>query len=184
MADGALADAGRKLDEARSLAPENPDLWLAIARLRLRGGEHLTALEAADRALAFGPDYAPALRLRGLMVRDAHGTRDALIWFEAALKANPDDPDILADYAATLGDSGNARAMLGAVRKLDEIALEDPRGLYFQAVLAARGQNFALARSLLARSGMGGKGVPAALLLDAVISLSEGNADSAASPDA
>ena len=180
MADGALADAGRKLDEARSLAPENPDLWLAIARLRLRGGEHLTALEAADRALAFGPDYAPALRLRGLMVRDAHGTRDALIWFEAALKANPDDPDILADYAATLGDSGNARAMLGAVRKLDEIALEDPRGLYFQAVLAARGQNFALARSLLARSGMGGKGVPAALLLDAVISLSEGNADSAA----
>ena len=110
MADGALADAGRMLDEARGLAPESPDLWLAIARLRLRGGEHLTALEAADRALAFGPTHAPALRLRALMVRDAHGAADSLVWFQAALKADPADPDTLADYAATLGDAGEARA--------------------------------------------------------------------------
>ena len=180
MADGALADAGRKLDEARGLAPESPDLWLAIARLRLRGGEHLTALEAADRALAFGPAYGPALLLRALMVRDAHGAPDALVWFEAAREADPDNPDILAEYAATLGDSGDARGMLLAVRELARVAPQDPRGLYFQAVLAARGQNFTLARSLLTRSGMAGRGVPSALLLDAVISLEEGNADSAA----
>lgn len=180
MGRGALADAGRKLDEARSLAPESPDLWVAISRLRLRGGEHLTALEAADRALAFGPEHAPALRLRGLMVRDAHGAPDALVWFEAARRADPDNADVLADYAATLGDSGNARAMLGAVRKLADVAPQDPRGLYLQAVLAARGQNFALARSLLGRSGMVERGVPAAMLLDGVISLAEGNADSAA----
>lgn len=180
MADGALADAGRLLDEARGLAPESPDLWTAIARLRLRGGEHLTALEAADRALAFGPNHAPALLLRALMVRDAHGGAESLIWFEAARKADPGNPDILAEYAATLGDSGDAQAMLGAVRQLADVAPDDRRGLYFQAVLAARGQNFPLARSLLERSGMVARGVPAALLLDAVISLEEGNADSAA----
>lgn len=180
MAEGALADAGRKLDEARSLAPESPDLWVAIARLRLRGGEHLTALEAADRAIAFGPEHGPALLLRALMVRDAHGAPDALIWFEAARAADPDNPDILAEHAATLGDSGDAVGMLGAVRQLGKVAPQDPRGLYFQAVLAARGQNFTLARSLLTRSGMAGRGVPSAMLLDAVISLKEGNADSAA----
>lgn len=180
MAKGALADAGRKLDEARGLAPRSPDLWLAIARLRLRGGEHLTALEAADRALAFGPDHAPALLLRALMVRDAYGAPDALVWFEAARRADPGNADVLAEYAATLGDSGEAGAMLAAVRELAAVAPDDPRVPYLQAVLAARGGRYTLARSLLARSGMVGRGVPAALLLEAVISLEEGNADSAA----
>jgi len=180
MADGKLADAGGMLDEARALAPESPDLWLAIARLRLRGGEHLTALEAADRALAFGPTYAPALRLRALMLRDAHGAADSLVWFEAALKADPADPDTLADYAATLGDAGEARASLKAARALAEAAPEDPRALYLQAVIAARGGQSTIARSLLGKSGMAARGVPAALLLDAVIRLEEGNANSAA----
>ncbi|MFM7378843.1 MAG: tetratricopeptide repeat protein [Erythrobacter sp.] len=180
MADGKLADAGRVLDEARGLAPESPDLWLAIARLRLRGGEHLTALEAADRALAFGPTHAPALRLRALMVREAHGAADSLPWFEAALKADPEDPDTLADYAATLGDAGEARASLKAARMLAEVAPDDTRALYLQAVIAARGRQFTIARSLLGKSGMAARGLPAALLLDAVISLEEGNADSAA----
>jgi Tfp pilus assembly protein PilF len=180
MADGALPDAGRILDEARSLAPQSPDLWLAIARLRLRGGEHLAALEAADRALALGPDHPPALLLRALMVRDAHGAADALPWFEAARAADPDNPDILAEHAATLGDSGAAGAMLQAVRKLGEVAPGDPRVPYFQAVLAARGEEYATAQSLLAKSGMAARGVPAAVQLDAVISLAQSNAASAA----
>lgn len=179
MRNGKLAEAARALDSARSLAPENPDLWLAIARLRLRGGEHLTALEAADRALALGPDHGPALLLRAMMMRDAHGATDALPWFEAAIEADGENPDIWAEYAATLGDSGQARAMLAAVRRLGEITPDDRRVPYLQAVLAARGGEDALARSLLARSGMASRGVPAALLLDAVISLREGNADSA-----
>jgi Tfp pilus assembly protein PilF len=180
LGKGALGDTARLLEEARSLAPESPDLWVAIARLRLRGGEHLAALEAADRALVFGPDHAPALRLRALMVRDAHGAGDALRWFAAARKAAPADPDILADYAATLGDAGRARAMLKTVRALAEAAPDDPRAPYLQAVLAARGGEYGLARSLLTRSGMATRGVPAALLLEALISLQEGNTASAA----
>ncbi len=179
MRNGKLAEAARTLDTARSLAPENPDLWLAIARMRLRGGEHLTALEAADRALALGPDHGPALLLRALMMRDAHGAADALPWFEAAIEADGENPDIWAEYAATLGDGGQARAMLTAVRKLWVLAPDDPRVPFLQAVLAARGGEDALARSLLARSGMVARGVPAALVLDAVISLREGNAESA-----
>jgi len=180
IASGSLADAGRILDEAYGLAPNDPDLWVAIARLRFRGGEHLTALEAADRALALGPDHAPALMMRALMVRDAHGFAAALPWFEAATAAEADNPEILAEYAATLGDSGQASEMLAAVRKLAEVAQADPRVPYLQAVLAARAGEYTLARSLLARSGMAVRGVPAAMQLDAVISLAEGNADSAA----
>ena len=180
MAKGALGDAGQLLDEARALAPESPDLWLAIARLRLRGGEHLAALEAADRALAFGPDHAPALRLRALLVRDAHGAADALPWFEAALQIAPEDPDTLAEYAATLGDAGEGSASLKAARALAEVAPDDPRVPFLQAVIAARGSQITIARSLLSRSGMAERGVPAAQLLDAVVNLEEGNADTAA----
>lgn len=180
MAQGRLTDAGRILEEARTLAPGNPDLWVAIARLRLRGGEHLTAIEAVDRALALGPAHPPALLLRAMMVRDAHGSNDALVWFETARKADPDNPDILAEYAATLGDGGQAGAMLAMVRALAMVAPDDPRVPFLQAVLAARGGEFAIARSLLVRSKMAERGVPAALLLDAVISLQESNADSAA----
>lgn len=180
MLQGTLADAGRKLDEARMIAPEDPDLWVAIARLRFRGGEHLTALEAVDRALARSPHHAPALLMRALMVRDAHGPAEALPWFEAALAVDPENADLWAEYAATLGDSGRGRAMLRAVRKLAKIAPNDARVFYQQAVLAARGGNPALARSLLERSEMAVRGVPAAMMLDAVISLDQGNFDSAA----
>ena len=158
MRNGKLIEAAGALGTARSLAPENPDLWLAIARMRLRGGEHRTAIEAADRALAHSPGHGPALLLRALMVRDAHGAADALPWFEAAIKADGEDPDILAEYAATLGDSGQARAMLSAVRRLGEIAPDDARVPFLQAVLAARGGEDALARSLLTRSGMAARG--------------------------
>ncbi|MEQ5786796.1 tetratricopeptide repeat protein [Erythrobacter sp. NFXS35] len=180
MAGGDLAVAGRLLDEARAIAPENADLWVAIARLRFRGGEHLTAIEAADRALQLGPDHAPALLMRALMVRDAHGFADALPWFEAALAVDRTNADVWAGYAATLGDYGRYRDMLDAVRELADRAPDDRRIFYLQAVLAQRGGRPVLARSLLERSGMAARGVPAAVLLDALISLDQGNHDSAA----
>jgi len=179
MAAGALAEAGRKLDEARAIESENPDLWVGIARLRFRGGEHLTALEAADKALTLGPDHAASLLMRALMVRDVHGFVAARPWFEAAIAADPDNADAWAEYAATLGDGGEARAILDAVRRLADIAPADPRVFYLQAVLAARGGQYPLARSLLTRSGMAARRVPAAMLLDAAISLQVGNYESA-----
>lgn len=180
MANGALPEAGQLLDEARAISPDEPDLWVAIARLRFRGGEHLTALEAADHALMLGPDHAPALLMRAYMVRDAHGFAPSLPWFEATLAADPESADGWAEYAATLGDMGQASAMLEAARKLAEVAPDDPRAAYLQAVLAARAGEHATARSLLARSGMAARGVPAAMLLDAAISQAQGNPDSAA----
>ena len=179
MAAGQTADARGVIDEAVDLAPDDPAVWVAMARLRLRAGENVTALKAADRALELGPDHPPALLLRALMVRDAHGHPAAVPWFRAALTADPFYVDAWAEYAATLGDGGEAGAMLEAVRRLAEIAPDDARVPYLQAVLAARGGKYPLARSLLSRSGLAERGVPAALQLDAIINLAEGNADSA-----
>ncbi|MBI1403744.1 MAG: hypothetical protein GC147_11085 [Porphyrobacter sp.] len=184
IAEGRLPEAERLIEQARRIDKDSSDLWVATARLRFRGGQHLAALDAADRALALGPDHAPALLMRALMVRDAHGLAPSLPWFEAALAAGDGEArtraDAWAEYAATLGDAGNNRAMLAAVRELAAIAPHDPRVFYLQAVLAGRAERSVLARSLLDRSGMAARGVPAALLLDALLDLQEGNNASAA----
>lgn len=175
-----LSTAARLLNEALGAEPENPAVWVEVARLRYRGGEHLEALAGADKAIALGPQYGPALLLRAQLVRDAHGLADSLPWYEAASTADPGNPEVWLDYAATLGDLGRNRAMLEALYKLADIAPQEPRANYLSAVLAARAGNAVLARGLLERSGTQQRQVPSALLLDAIISLRQGNFTSAA----
>lgn len=179
LAGGDLAAAQEIIADALRAHPESPDVLVARARLQFLAGEQLAALDTANRALALGPDNASALLMRALMVRDAHGPVAALPWFAAATAADAGDADAWAEYAATLGEAGRNGEMLAALRKLAAVAPEDRRALYLQAVLAARANDHALARSLLSRSGMVEAGVPAALLLDAVTNLEEGNYDSA-----
>ncbi len=178
--DGDVKDAQRLLDQARGIEPENPGLWVDIARLRYRRGEHLQAVEAADYALDLDASFAPALLLRAQLVRDAYGLTDALPWFKAAVNADPGDSQARLEYAATLGDAGYNREMLRVVRGLSDTAQNEPRALFLQAVLAARAGQPVLAKSLLERSGMAAAGVPSAMMLDALIGLQERNFDSAA----
>ncbi|QIQ86222.1 hypothetical protein [Erythrobacter sp.] len=177
---GELAEAGRLLDEARALEPDNPALWTAIARLRFRGGEQIAALDAAERALESDPAYGPALLMRAQLVRDAHGLSAARRWYDAALAAEPGNAELALDRAATLGESGDYSAMLDALETIAEGTEQEPRAHLLRAVLAARAGENVLARSLLARSGLAQEGLPAAVLLDALIDLAQGNSDSAA----
>lgn len=180
MGRGDLAGAGRMLDEALSEEPDNPAVWVAIARLRFRGGEQIAAIDAADRALELDPVHGPALLMRAQLVRDAYGIGAARSWYEAALAADPDSAEIRVDLAATLGESGEYRAMLAALEGIGRDTAGDPRAHFLRAVLAARAGESVLARSLLDRSGLAESGVPAAMLLDALIDLAQGNHDSAA----
>jgi predicted Zn-dependent protease len=179
MREGNLANAGRLLEEARKLEPENAALWVDVARLRFRRGEHFLALAAADQALKFKLDYGPALLMRAQLVRDSNGLAESLVWFEAAVQADPRNPEVLSEYAATLGDLGRNRDMLKVVRELETIADGYPQVFYLQAVLAARAGEPVLARSLLAKSGLFQRGVPAAMLLDALIDIQQGTPDTA-----
>ncbi|NBC87921.1 MAG: hypothetical protein GVX90_00200, partial [Alphaproteobacteria bacterium] len=106
MAADELAEAERLLDEAREIEADNPAVWVAIARLRFRGGEQIAAVAAADRALERDPAHGPALLMRAQLVRDAHGPAAARPWFEAALAADGANARIRTEYAATLGESG------------------------------------------------------------------------------
>lgn len=150
---------------------EAANAWVEAARRDYREGAHLDALDATYRALKLRPHHPGALLLRAQMVRDAHGPAQALGWFEAALRIAPRDPEILSEYAATLGEAGHHRKMLGAVRALARLSPDHMQITYLQAVLAARAGEPILAKTLLERSGAVDAGRPAAMLLDAVIDI-------------
>lgn len=177
---GNLPAAGAAYDRALAVNPGDADLWVDIGRLRYQGGEQVQAIEAADHAVGLGPQYARALHFRGQLVRDAFGLAAALPWFEAGLSHAPDDSQLLADYAATLGELGRVKEMLKAVRHLAKVDPKNPQVFYLQAVLAARAGKPEFARALLQRSGDLERERPAAMMLSAVIDMQNGNYSSAA----
>lgn len=178
--DGNFAAAGQAYDQALKLTPKDPMLWVDIGRLRYDGGEHIQAIDAAERALAAGPDVPRALEFRAQLLRDSAGWEAALPLYEKALEASPNDLSLLGGYAATLGELGRATEMLAQTRKMIGIAPRHPYAWYLQAVLAARAGKLELARRLLAHTGTKLKDVPAAIMLQGMLELEAGNANLAA----
>lgn len=175
MARGNLAAAGQAFDRALRADPDDADLWAEIAALRFAGGEHALAIDAAARAVQADPRNVRALAVRGMLIREQYGLAASLPWFEAALRVRPDEPALLGEYAATLGDMGQYRAMLVVCRKLVEVDPKSQRALFLQAVLAARAGQTALARAILQRTGTTFRDTPAAMLLNGVLEYRAGN---------
>lgn len=150
-------------------------MWVSIASLRFTSGQQVLAIAAADHAVALDPRNPGALALRGLLIREQYGLAASLPWFETALQANPDQPALLDDYASTLGDMGQYRAMLIVARKLAEVNPKSERPHLMEAVLAARAGQTDLARSILQRTGTMFREMPAAMLLSGVLEYRAGN---------
>ena len=170
-----LPEAGAAFDRALAVAPDDSELWTDIARLRYTGGEQAQAIQAADRALKSGPGDPAALAFRALLIRNQNGLAAALPWFDAALARSPGDVGIRADYAATLADMGHFTEALKEIRAVQKATPGDPRMFYYQAVIAARSGQSALARRLMQRAKDKLRDVPGAMLLNAALELDAGN---------
>lgn len=177
---GHLPAAGAAYDKALAVTPDDPQLWVDIGRMRYQGGEHREAMQAADKALSFDPENVRALELKAQLVGESLGYGEAAGYYEAALDNAPGDIGLVAGYAAALGEAGRPREALRAARLLLSQAGGEPRGWFFQAVLAARAGNVELARAMLNRVGERMDAVPAALLLRGAMELESGNANLAA----
>ncbi len=175
LAGGNLAAAQESALAAVRLAPNDADVWTDLGRFRANAGDMVGAIEAAGRATQLDSGNTDALILRGEMVRSQYGLVASLPWFEAALKRDPYRHAALIQYASTLGDAGRTREMLAVTRKAMEVRPRSPQALYLQAVLAARAEQFDLARQLLQRAGSGIAALPGALLLGGTLDLEEGS---------
>ena len=179
---GRMEDAARAFDGALAAAPEDGALWSDIADFRRATGDTAGAIEAADRAVALAPRHVEALRLRGELTRDQYGLAAAMPWFDRALEVDPSNVAALIERASTLGDLGRTREMLADTRRILGISANNPSAYYLQAMLAARGRDYGLARSLYRRTGGAFNNRPAALLLAGTIELGSGNAALAMEP--
>ena len=165
-AQGRLPEAQRMLaDVLRVANGNNGAAWTDLGRVRQQSSDFGGAIAATERALALDRGNVDALVLRGELVRAQYGLVAALPWFETALKVDPWRHDALIQYAATLGEAGRYTDMLAATRRALAARPGSAQALYLQAVMAARGGNDDLARSLLQRTGSALNGQPGPLLL-------------------
>lgn len=163
--------ANEALQTAIAAAPGEATTWTDLGRFRQSTGDIVGAIVAADKAVALDRNYTPALLLRAQLVRGQFGLIASLPWFEGALKRDPDNFDVLIDYAATLGDAGRATAMLDATRRALAVRPGSPQAIYLLAVLASRAGQTDLARGLLLKTGDALDGMPGPLLLGATLDM-------------
>jgi len=167
--------ASQTFDRALQVTPQDSLLWTEIGRLRMVIANQVGAIEALDRAVALDPANVRALELRGRLVRSQFGLAAALPWFERGLQIDPNDVPLLEEYGVTLGDLGRNRDMLAQARKILSLDNRNPRAFYMQAVLAARGGEYALARRLIDRIVPGYASLPGPQLLLAIAEYELGN---------
>jgi tetratricopeptide (TPR) repeat protein len=179
---GKPEEAAAAFDRALAAAPGDSALWTDIADFRRATGETAGAIEAADRAVSLDSRNVLALRLRGELTRSQYGLAAAMPWFDRALEIDPANTAVLIERASTLGDLGRTREMLADTRRILSLSENNPSAYYLQAVLAARGRDYALARSLYRRTGGAFENRPAAMLLAGTIELGAGNASLAMGP--
>jgi tetratricopeptide (TPR) repeat protein len=181
LSNGDLGAAREAYDRAVHELPRSSALWVDVARFRDANADTLGARDAVDYAIELDKGNGAALAFKANLVRAEDGLKASLAWYEDALAADPDNADALIEQAATLGDLGRYRDMLASLRHAATIVPRDPRLFYLQAVLAARADNFPLARSLLQRTRGELDEQPSFMLLSAIVELELGGEAVAAS---
>ena len=174
LSNGDMGAAREAYDRAVHELPRSSRLWVDVARFRDANADVLGARDAVDYAIELDKANSAALAFKANLVRTADGLSASLAWYDDALAADPDNADALIEQAATLGDLGRYRDMLTALRHAATIVPRDPRLYYLQAVLAARADNYRLARSLLQRTRGELDAQPSFMLLSAIVELKLG----------
>ena len=174
LSNGDLDAARDAYDRAVRELPRNSALWVDVARFRAANADTAGARDAVDYAIELDKANSTALAYKANLIRTEDGLTASLPWYDRALAADPDNADALIDQAATLGDLGRYGDMLVTLRHAATIVPGNPRIYYLQAVLAARADNYRLARSLLQRTRGAIDGEPGFMLLSAVVELELG----------
>lgn len=145
--EGALEMLTLSVEAGSSRDPE-PAAW-AYARLalyRFQAGDSKAADHSLERALAFVPNYAPALLLRGKMLLAEDKNAEAVEALKIAAQENP-----LPEYEWVLADAQRAAGLAEAAAKTEARlaqggAANDPRT--YALFLATRGENADMALKL------------------------------------
>jgi putative PEP-CTERM system TPR-repeat lipoprotein len=173
-------DAARKgLEQAQKLAPHDPNVQLALARLALADNDTEQAMRAIDQALQADPANRDGMLLKGDLLRATRQPAKAAEVYRAALKADPGNVDArlaLATMALEENRLADARAEVSAALK---VAPKNLHARYTQAQIEFRDKKFEAARDQLAAVLKTAPNFAPALLLGGAIEYALGNLQTA-----
>jgi len=120
---GDLDEAERRLTEARERSAEDPQLPLALARIRMERGQTDEALEILGEALALDSTHARTLWALAEFERDGNGSDSPrrIEWLRRVIAVAPGNLAALvelADAQLAGGDADGVRAALETLRQL------------------------------------------------------------------
>lgn len=110
-------EQGRLLQEAASLAPDDPFLQRSIGIWQLMTGKVWSAVRTFDRVIALTPRDADTLRCMGIAHSRLDRDRKAIRFYAAALEINPTDGDSLRQTGVSYSKLGEDREALEWFRR-------------------------------------------------------------------
>lgn len=136
-----LGDERAALDailQARALAPQSADSWVAETPIRIRTNKFPEALAAAERALELDPRNADAHNQRGAALHVLGRLADATQAYSNALAIEPQHLDALLARAGLALDREDLRAAKQDIDRVRAKYPRDPRADYLAALVAER----------------------------------------------
>ncbi|WKZ46196.1 MAG: tetratricopeptide repeat protein [Anaerolineales bacterium] len=107
MADGKFLQAIESYKEAIRSSPQDPSLYIAMARVQVLASQPKEAQANAENALLLAPNNSMAVAIRA-WAADAQGnSSQALTWIEQALQLDPNNGLAHAYYTEILVNSGS-----------------------------------------------------------------------------
>ena len=173
-------DAARKgLQQAQKMAPRDPDVHLALARLALADKDAEQAMQAIDQALQIDPNKLDGRLLKGDLLRATRQSALAAEQYRIALKAAPGNAHARLSLAAIALEENrlaDARTEVNAALKAE------PNNLFARYTLALiefRDKKIEAARDQLARVLKASPNFAPALLLSGAVEYALGNLQTA-----
>ena len=107
FADGKLSQSISAYKEAIKSSPQNPSLYIAVARVQVLAGQPVEAQSNAENALLLDPNNSMAHAVRAWAANAQGNNGQALSWVEGALQIDPNNGLAHAYYTEILVDSGS-----------------------------------------------------------------------------
>lgn len=172
-------EARKGLEQAQQIAPQDPEVRLALARLALADSDINKAMSEIDWALKIDPAYRDGWLLKGDLLRATRDPVKATEAYRAALKLDPGHAGAhlaLADIASADNRLDDARKEIAAILKASPRHLQ---ARYTQALIEFRDKKNEVARDQLASVLKTAPNYLPALLLGGAIEYALGNLQTA-----
>jgi predicted Zn-dependent protease len=135
---GKAADAVRSLDESRALDPESVAVRLALVNVLLRTGDKTRATRLLDETIKLAPSNSAVWNLRASLSHLGGNLPAALADYAKAIALDSRNVDALVAQAGILLDLGRLAEANATLANLQQVAPNEPRAVYLQAVAAGR----------------------------------------------